>query len=350
MKKLILLLNIIIVLSFWVGCSSSDEAQNSDGSAVADSTSKVELSDSAYAALQENITVADKTVNEADSILKVMNRNITKTDAMLTQADSLRKEAEVAIAQKEIEKAKGLISRADSILAVSDQRIKRTDQNSEKTKSLKDKLAIVQIKANSVLGNADTSAEHVSRIAKRRLIIPGEAWDFDKAPEITTDTRVSPVKFYTDKNPVNSDDFRTVAKDSLIFGFRMYRDWQNSEKLVGNVISYNSPDSKIIITMNSSKSQVDSLKYWASIYEASAYGKNQLPQSEQSFPSDKMESLGGATQSYIARYHFQSTEIVTVFLQKGQDIIASFVEYPNGSLSSSEAEIINQFLNTIKFK
>jgi len=277
------------------------------------------------------------------SVSDIATSNLNNADSSLVIAANF-------IAVDSLNDAKNNLDAADSFIATADNSLNSVPDSITTYNDLKSRALSLRQKSFNLRQKTEKNVVYSSNTAKRRLINPGEAWDFDKAPEITTDIRVSPVKFYTEKTPgLSIDEFRTVSKDSLIFDFRMYKEWMSSEKFIGKVISYNNPQNKIIITMNSSKSQVDSLKFWAAIYEASAYGQNQLPKSEQSFQQEKLQSVG-ATQSYLARYHFKSTEIATVFLQKGNDIIAVFVEYPNGTLSETETLIINQFLNTIKFK
>ncbi len=277
------------------------------------------------------------------SVSDIATSNLNNADSSLVIAGNL-------ISVDSLADAKKTLDASDSYIATADNSLNSVPDSITTYNDLKSRALSLRQKSFILRQKTETNVVYTSNTAKRRLINPGEAWDFDKTPEITTDIRINPVKFYTEKTAgLGIDEFRTVSKDSLIFDYRIYKEWQTSEKFIGKVISYNNPQNKVIITMNSSKSQVDSLKFWAAIYEASAYGQNQMAKSEQTFPQEKLQSVG-ATQSYVARYHIKSTEIATVFLQKGNDIIAVFVEYPNGTLSETETQIINQFLNTIKFK
>lgn len=333
MKKLIFLLNITLLFSLWIGCSSSDETQNAQTPVEGD------LSDSTYQDCKVGLASATQSLKIADSLL-----SIQYSDTSLT-SDSLK-----AIQPNNTENAKSYIRNADASLSVVDRKIEPANHSGTRFLEIRKEADLLHVKVITLSDKAGIGTTQQANVAKRRLIIPGEEWNFDKPAVVTTDTRVNAVIAFKEQSyAAKGFEFRTVQKDSLVFDFKMYKEWIGSEKQVGRVISYNSAGEKIIVTMNNTSAQFDTLTYWTAIYEASAYGKNQLAVADRKFSSDRLASIG-AEQSYLARYHLESKEIAALFLQKGNMVVSVFVEYPNGSLSSDDADIINQFLNSVKFR
>ncbi|MCK6601007.1 MAG: hypothetical protein L6Q77_04215 [Bacteroidetes bacterium] len=246
-------------------------------------------------------------------------------------------------------KARQLVIDADSSLSFVTTGLTGLDPKQKETVYLSDRHHKLK-NISRDLNNLTASAGMQNTVASRRLIDPNAEWDFDAKTPITTDPRVNPVKAYLEKNLAdNGNIYKTISKDSLVFTFRIPDAWRKNEKFKKPVISYTSPDGKIIVTMNQSSAAVDSVHYWASIYEASSYGKNQLSGQYTRYPKSRTQAIG-ANQSYSAKYHFGSKEIAAVFLQKNNEVISAFIEYPNGSLNDGETGIINLILNSVKFR
>ncbi|MBN8704560.1 MAG: hypothetical protein J0L62_01690 [Bacteroidetes bacterium] len=310
-------------------------------------------SSAAHIKYAEGLDFADKNLTEALSLLEKTNSAPSAQESETNQTenpDSTRQNSGPSVDIKaNLLSARKLVIDADSTLnqvAVSipglDQKLKETSYLSERHHSLK-------VLARD-LKNLTASAGMTSTVASRRLIDPAADWDFDAKTPLTTDPRVNPVKSYLDKNlGENGNIFKTIAKDSMLFTFRVPDAWRKFEKFKYPVISYSSPDKKIIITINQSLASVDSLHYWAGIYEASSYGKNQFSDNYTKFPKSRAQSFG-ADQTYVAKYHYGSKEIAALFLQRKGEVVSAFVEYPNGSLNDSDTGIINLFLNSLKYK
>lgn len=308
------------------------------------------LPDSTFGEVSTLLNDADTTLSKANTYINDAASGVSKAETLISLADSARVNAQVAIARKNLEEGKRLIARADSLLAIADKSIASTDQSLEQTQDLRRKSKSLIMKSGDLIGKTVT-IEQKPVYAMRRLLVPGEPWDFDQPLSPTTDPRVNPILFLSEFKPSEEflDQNRTVSKDDLTFQFRIHNEWRGSEKYHGKVVSYLSPDSKIIVTLNESPAYIDSLHFWAAIYEASAYGKNQLSGFQSVYSKEKMGSLG-ADQSYIAKYHYRDREVSAIFLQKDKTIVSCFVEYPNGSLSDHDVEKINYLLTTVKFK
>lgn len=327
MKKLITLSTVVFLAFIWMGCSSSSETESS--SAVMN-----DLPDSTYSTSKTRLQTATTSLNLADSLISTPQ----------TSADSTEN-----LAKTNKSRISKMIREADVELSFIDRSLEGLNSEAPRFKEIRKESDLLHVKVITLTDKAGLGAKKAN-YAKRRLIVPGEEWNFDQAPEITTDPRVNAVVAFKEQSYQDKDfEFRSIKKDSLVFDFKMYRDWIPSEKMVGKVISYNDPTGAVIITMNNSTAQFDSLNYWTAIYEASAYGKNQLPSADQHFSKDRLEALG-ADQSYLARYHVANKEIAAVFLQKQNKVVSVFVEYPNGFLTSDDADLINEFLNYIKFR
>lgn len=311
-------------------------------------------SSSAHIKYAEQLDFADRNLNNAQSLLEKTNSapaaqeidanqpETTDSTSQHTSAPSVDIKANLQSARKMVIEADSTLNQVGQILSSLDPKQKETTYLSERHHSLK--------VLSRDLKNLTASAGMTSTIATRRLIDPNAEWDFDAKTPLTTDPRVNPVKSYLDKNlGENGNIFKTISKDSMLFTFRVPDAWRKFEKFKYPVISYTSPDKKIIITINQSQASVDSLHYWAAIYEASSYGKNQFSENYTKFPKSRAQSFG-ADQTYVAKYHFGSKEIAALFLQRKGEVIAAFVEYPNGSLNESDTGIINLFLNSLKFK
>ncbi|NUQ79971.1 MAG: hypothetical protein HUU10_00040 [Bacteroidetes bacterium] len=251
--------------------------------------------------------------------------------------------------QEKLQLARGMVLEADSLLRSSELAIPALDSAQRETDYLRERqirltLFIADLK------NLTASAGMNSTVATRKLIEPGAPWTFDSKPALTTDPRVNPVKALLEQSLNEYDEvFKTVQKDTMVCQFQVPDSWLGSEKFKGTVISYRSPNDKIILTINQLTASVDSLQFWANIYEASSYGKNQLLGNYTKIPAQRLQSLGG-DQSYLAKYHFRDKEVATLFIQKNERIISTFVEYPNGSLTEKEADLINVIMNSVRFK
>lgn len=309
----------------------------------------------AHLPLAEKLDLADKNLKEATGLLDKTNTSASRPETEPAQPEA----SDSVLAQNQsgssidikanLLSARKLVIEADSTLTLVSSLVPSLDSKQRETTYLSERLHALKIMTRD-LKNLTASAGMSSTVATRRLIDPAADWDFDAKTPLTTDPRVNPVKAYLDKNlGENGNIFKTIQKDSMIFTFRVPDAWRKNEKFKFPVISYQSPDKKIIITMNQSTASVDSLHYWAAIYEASSYGKNQLSGSYTRFPKSRAQSFG-ADQSYVAKYHFGSREIAALFLQRKSEVVAAFVEYPNGSLNDSDAAIINLFLNSLKYK
>lgn len=312
-------------------------------------------SSSLHIGLAEKLDFADRNLSEAKTLLEKTNSSTAKPEAEAAQTESTDSSFSQNQTGSSIDikanllSARKLVIDADSTLTYVGTLIPGLDQKQRETVYLAERHHALKVITRD-LKNLTASAGMSSTVASRRLLDPNSDWDFDAKTPLTTDPRVNPVKAYLDKNlPENGNIFKTIQKDSLIFSFRMPDAWRKNEKFKFPVISYTSPDKKIIITMNQSTASVDSLHYWAAIYEASSYGKNQLSGNYIRFPKSRIQSFG-ADQTYVAKYHFGSREIAAIFMQRKAEVISAFVEYPNGSLNDSETGIINLFLNSLKFK
>jgi len=312
-------------------------------------------SSSAHISLAEKLDYADKNLSEARSLLEKTNSSSAKPDAEVAQSessDSTNAQSQSASnvdIKANLLSARKLVIDADSSLTLVGTLIPGLDPKQRETIYMTERHHALKVITRD-LKNLTASAGMSSTVASRRLLDPNADWDFDAKTPLTTDPRVNPVKSYLDKNlPENGNIFKTIQKDSMIFTFRIPDAWRVNEKFKFPVISYTSPDKKIIITINQSIASVDSLHYWAAIYEASSYGKNQLSGNYITFPKSRVQSFG-ADQSYVAKYHFGSKEIAALFLQRKGEVVAAFVEYPNGSLNDSDTGIINLFLNSLKYK
>ena len=148
------------------------------------------------------------------SVSEIATSNLNNADSSLVVAGNL-------IAVDSLDIAKNSLDAADSYIATADNSLNSVPDSVTTYNDLKSRALSLRQKAFILRQKTEKSVvytSNTSNMAKRRLINPGEPWDFDKVPEVTTDIRINPVRFYSEKVAgLSIDEFRTVSKDSLIF-------------------------------------------------------------------------------------------------------------------------------------